>query len=363
MKKTKKKALRHTLLGLCIVIVLGLIGVRLYLPYWLTDYVNRQIAQLDGYGGSVRDIDVSLWRGAYQIHGLNIHKDRGGIKEPFVAAKTVDLSIEWRALWHGEIVAEIVINTIDLNFAKAQTGEGADWENFVDSLSPFKINRLDVQGGKVAYIDHNAKPEVNIYIDTISATVTNLRNVEDRNAALPSDIQISGRSIGNGTLRLMGKTNILRDIPDFDLDMKLENAALAAINDYTRAAAAVDFVEGKVGIYSELAAAKGKVAGYVKLLVEDIKVVDVEKQDHNPLNVLWESLVAVFMQLFKNHPKDQFALRIPIEGDLSNPDKDGWAAFLSIFENAFGKAFSRDTEGRIDFKDALQESQDQSGGP
>ncbi len=43
------------------------------------------------------------------------------------------------------------------------------------------------------------------------------------------------------------------------------------------------------------------------------------------------------MEIFENQPKDQFAFRIPIEGNLDDPDRGTWAAF------------TRDTEGRIRF--------------
>lgn len=62
------------------------------------------------------------------------------------------------------------------------------------------------------------------------------------------------------------------------------------------------------------------------------------------------------MVIFKNHPNDQFAMRIPIEGDLNNPDKDIWSAFVSICQNAFGQAFKKDTDGNVNFNNALLEN-------
>lgn len=348
----KRKTARKATIAAIVIIAAALVGARIYLPYWLTDYVNEQINNLKGYGGSISDIDIHLWRGAYTIHGLNIHKKTGGLKEPFVKADAIDLSIEWRALLHGAVVAEIDINAIDLNFAASQTGEGAGWPKLVDALSPFDINRLSIHGGKLAYIDKAAKPNINLYIANINATVTNLRDVEDKNVPLPSTIAVSGQSIGNGQLKLTGNTNILKTTPDFDLDVKLENAALTAFNDFTRDAAAIDFTAGRLSVYSELAAAGGRVTGYVKPIATSVGLVDL-KQD-SVLNAIWESLVAFFMHVFKNHPKDQFAMNIPIEGTLDHPDQDSWAAFKSIFRNAFREAFKRNTDGKISFKDALK---------
>jgi hypothetical protein len=334
-----------------------LVAARLYLPHWAVSYVNRQINALNGYDGWVEDIDIALWRGAYRIHGLNIFKKEGGIKAPFVAAKTIDLSVEWRALFHGRVVAQGEIEGIDLNFAESQTGQGGGWGRFVDSLSPFDINRLAVRGGRVAFRNPAARPPVDVYIDGITGVVTNLRNVEKREAALPSDLEVAGVSLGKGACRIRGRVNIMRAVPDFDLDARLENAALPAFNAFARDTAAVDFASGRASVYSELAAADGRVTGYVKFLANDVAVLSPEVKHRNPLNVLWQGVVAAFMEIFKNHPKDQFALRVPVEGNINDPKKDAWAAFVSIFQNAFGHAFTRNTDGSVKFIDALRKAE------
>lgn len=332
-----------------------LIAGRLYLPYWVKDYVNQKISELDGHGGGIGDIDLHLWRGAYQIHDLNIYKTKGGLRIPFVAAETSDLSVQWNALLRGAIVAEIDIYKLNLNFSKSQTGEEANWASFVDALSPLDINILKVHSGKISYIDYTAEPDVNLYIEEINAEVTNLKKIENRNESLPSTLQVTGHSIGNGNLSIDGSMNILKDIPDFDVTLKLEGASLVAFNAYTRSYAALDFEGGTISIFSELAASNGKLIGYVKPVATGISVVDVKKDDKNPLNLLWETVVSVFVNVFKNHPADQFAMRIPVEGNLNNPDQNAWAAFLSVFENAFGKAFSRDADGNVNFSDFFEQ--------
>mgnify|MGYP006287602217 CR=1 FL=1 len=342
-------------LGVIAIIAILLVAGRLYLPYWVTDYLNARIAELDGYDGSLKDVDIHLWRGAYVVHGLEIHKIEGGLKEPFIAAETIDLSVEWSALLDGAVVAEIDIHNADLNFSRRQRGEGAGWEQLVDAWSPFDINRLALHGGRVAYIDYSTDPNVHLYVDDIDAEVTNLRNVEDREHTLPSDLRITGRSLGGGALTVEGKLDAIQAIPDFDLAAELRQASLPAFNDYANAFAAIDFEKGNLGLFTELAAADGRMSGYVKAVATDISLVDLREQDQNPFNVLWESLVSGFMEIFENQPEDQFAFRVPIEGNLDDPDRDGWAAFLSIFDNAFGQAFTRDTDGNIRFEELLEE--------
>ncbi len=82
-------------LRLTVMIVLGvLILVRLALPTVLKTYVNRRLSLKKNYGGTVGDISVHLWRGAYRIHDVHIYKKSGNIREPFFEADYIDLSIE-----------------------------------------------------------------------------------------------------------------------------------------------------------------------------------------------------------------------------------------------------------------------------
>lgn len=333
-----------------LILLASLITARIYLSAWVKDYVNKRIAALEGYGGSIEDIDIHLWRGAYKIDGLDIYKEKGGLKEPFVSVKTMDLSIEWRALLNGAIVAEITLNQPKINFAISQTGETADWARFLDSLSPFKINRLNVNDGILAYKDYSAQPNVNLYIEDIYGSVTNLNNIEKKNKLLPSKLSITGKSIGEGKLSVNGSINILTTQPSFDLDLKLTDAKLTAFNSFANEVAAISFERGTIGIFAEIASKQGQVKGYVKPILNDVRIVDI-KTAKNPVDLIWESIVSLFFEILKNQPKDQFAMRIPVEGDLNHPEKNSWRGFLSIFNNAFRQAFKKNVDGTVDFQD------------
>src|SRR4051794_3106396 len=55
-------------------IVLILIIFRLLLPSIILHYCNKSLAEMHGYYGHVEDIDVALYRGAYQINNIYINK-------------------------------------------------------------------------------------------------------------------------------------------------------------------------------------------------------------------------------------------------------------------------------------------------
>src|SRR5690606_24841408 len=135
--------------------------------------------------------------------------------------------------------------------------------------------------------------------------------------------------------------------PDFDLDIKLENANLTAMNKFARSRAGVDFEAGDLSLFIEAAAKDGAVTGYVKPVARNVEMVDIE-EDGDIISVAWQSVVSVFAEIFKNHPEGQLATRIEIVGDLNDPDTDTWSAIVGIFRNTFN-AFIRDTDDDIDF--------------
>ncbi len=61
----------------CVVVLL-----RALLPIFLQRYVNRVLDRSEDYEGSVGDVDVALFRGAYTIEAVEIHKRNGRVPVP-----------------------------------------------------------------------------------------------------------------------------------------------------------------------------------------------------------------------------------------------------------------------------------------
>ena len=89
----------------------------------------------------------------------------------------------------------------------------------------------------------------------------------------------------------------------------------------------------------------------MKPLARGVELVDA-KQDDNPLNYLWENIASLVIEIFENQPADQFATRVELEGDLSDPETDFWSTIAGIINNAFVRALSEGTEGTVDFGSA-----------
>ncbi len=344
---------RYALGGFILLLMVALIAGRLYLPIWLTDYVNKTLNNIPGYRGGVQSIDVHLYRGAYTIRGLRLNKLNAGIPVPFLSIDTTDLSLQWGALFDGRVVSDVHLYGPVVNFAKGksgaeQTGKETNWNDPIKKLMPIDINVVEIRRGKITYKDFSSSPPVDIYINNLSGTLNELRNTEDANVALPSSMNFTGDSIGNGKLAVKGKLNVLTPEVDMDLDGKLENAQLKSFNSFSNAYVGVDFKKGTMDLYTELAIKNGRIDGYVKPIVRNLSV-DKVPEGTNPFQVAWATVASFLLEVFSNQPHDQFATKVPLTGSLDHIKTKFWPTLGGIFRNAFVEAFSKGTDGDIEF--------------
>ncbi len=334
-----------------------LVVARLFLPYFVKNYVNKTLQNMDGYTGSVKDVDIRLFRGAYVIDSLEILKTGDSIPVPFVEVRKIDLSVHWKALLHGSISGEVIMEKPILNFAVAETksakvsqdGSETDWLQTLDELMPMKLNRFEIVDGKISFKDFTTEPNIDIYIDSLQAVATNLSNVVDKSKQLPSTLKVTGNSLGGGLLNVEMKMNVLKKIPDFDLDFSFEHVDLTALNDFIKAYSKTDVERGTFNLYTEMAADNGKLEGYVKPVIQNLKVLDWDKEKEGFFHKVWEGVVGFVSEIFENQKKDQLATKIPISGDLNNLDVGVLPTVINIFKNAFIKALSKQVDDSINF--------------
>src|SRR5437764_12400685 len=109
---------------LLIIVVAAFVVVHTYLAIWVRTYVNRKLSEIPGYRAHVAAVTLHLWRGAYQIHALDIKKTNGKVPVPFFAAPLIDFSVQWRALiFERAFVGNIEINRPEINLVNGSTEE------------------------------------------------------------------------------------------------------------------------------------------------------------------------------------------------------------------------------------------------
>lgn len=194
------------------------------------------------------------------------------------------------------------------------------------------------------------KPPINLDIKQFNLIADNLRMVKGQEHTLPSPISASGISIGGGKLKLNGRVNLIREIPDADISFSLEGVDITALNTFTQEYAKIDFKKGQFDFFSEFAIADGYLKGYLKPLISDSELIEPVEPF---LTKVWEGFVGFFQFALKNHRTDTLATKVPLEGDLNDPNTKIWPAITGIFRNAWVEAFNRSIDNEVEYKDAF----------
>ncbi|MBT1701013.1 DUF748 domain-containing protein [Fulvivirgaceae bacterium PWU4] len=326
-----------------VVVIAVLIGARLALPYVILHYANKTLATMEGYRGHIRDIDIALIRGAYQIDSAYLNKVDSITQQetPFVAVSKVDLSVEWAALLQGSIVGEVTFRKPVIRFTRNKVEpkdvqkDSSQLKHMLDGFMPLKVNRFNVHEGQIQYIDHTSNPPVDVSLTDAEITGINLINSYDSaNTILPASIRATA-NIYDGTLSFNMKLDPLAEDPTFDMNAELKNTNLVKLNDFFKAYAKADVSKGSFGLFTEIAAKDGRFNGYVKPLIKDLKMLGAEDRKDNILKKLWEGLIGTAGEVFENQRNDQLATKIPFEGRINNPQANIWYAIVQVMQNAF----------------------------
>jgi hypothetical protein len=334
-------------------IVVFLIIIRLALPYVILKFVNKSLGNIKEYYGHVEDIDLALIRGAYKINNLKLVKMDSVTHQqdsiPFFTTPEIDLSVEWKSLFKGNIVGEVELEKPILNFVKGKhkdenvKADTTDFSQVLKKLMPLTINHFRINNGQIHFVDPYSSPQVNIPITNIQVQADNLSNVNDSNKVLPASVKATG-NIYDGNFNLFVKLNPLEKEPTFDLNAGIDNVDMVNLNNFFQAYGKFKVEKGNFGLYTEFAAKDNAFNGYVKPLIRDMKIA----KEGNLGQIAWENVLSGVKEIFENQKKEQVATKLPINGRFENPKTGLWTAISYVLQNAFVFALRPSVDNTID---------------
>ncbi len=351
-----------------LIVVLVLLAIRIILPYVLLHVLNDRLAKVPGYYGHAEDLDLALIRGAYQIENIFLDQVDSVSQErtEFIKAGVIDLSVEWKALFKGSIVGELVIDRPEVYFTKDKVvpaGLQKDTTSLGDllkDLMPLQINRVEGNDGVIHYRDLTSSPKLDLQMTALDVLATNLRNSYDSTAVLPAAVRADALVYG-GTFAMNMKINPLNLHPTFDMDLTIESMDLVEFNEFFQAYANVDVNKGTFGLYSEIATKDRRFAGYVKPLIEDLDVLGPEDKGDTFFRKLWEGLVGTGGDILTNPKEDQVATKLEFTGSLDEPIVNSWYAVIDLVRNAFIRALQPSIDQEISIVNVGAKSEEKEG--
>lgn len=350
-------------LTIAAVVVAVLILLRALMPWAAARYINAQLAQMGEYRGHVASVDLALIRGAYAVHGLKITK-QGSKAEPFLAVPHADVSLEWSALFDGELVGEIQMQVPVVNMIQGKTDEesqlgiGVNWAEELRKLFPYRFNRVEVRSGTATFRAPGIERDESLTLNRLNILLSNLTNVENRKQPTFAEFDVKGTFGKDTPLSISGHANPLAKQPTLDVDLSLEGARLVDVNPWLEEFLNVDAEKGEFSLYAELAAAEGRFEGYIKPILQDPEIFRIDEPSSGPLQKVWEALVGLVGGILENPEEDQVATQIPYAGELQNPDAELLPAVVNLLRNAFVAAFTHSLEGSVSLEDVASSEQE-----
>ncbi len=357
--KAKKKAKwrrRRRVVGFLFLLLIaaGVIVRVVFLEAWVTAYVNHTIDKNQLYDGKIDDVEINLWKGEYSIHNIRLLKKTGNVVAPFFDCKRLDIAVEWRALTHGTVKAKVLAESPEINFVAGPTegdsqtgtvGGGGPWLGILRDLAPFEINSAEVHNGSVHFKAYHREPVVDIYLDQLNVQVTNLTNIEDRLNPLNARVDVTGRAMDSGKFECHVKLNPFSYKATFDLALRLTNLDVSKLNPFTKAYGDFDFETGYFDLVVELTSKNGLLEGYTQPMFRNMKIFGPKDFQGDVFNGFWQALLGVGNLVLQNQPRDQFATRIPLTGQIDAPTPDVVPTVLNVLRNAFIRAYLPRLEG------------------
>ena len=101
------------------------------------------------------------------------------------------------------------------------------WQDALQSVYPFKINRLAIRNGDITYIDPGPRP---LHLTKLDFVTDNIRNIHEPNNAYPSRFSAQMVVFDRGKLSLDGRANyLMKPFPGAMAHYLLRGAPLSAV--------------------------------------------------------------------------------------------------------------------------------------
>ncbi len=317
-----------------------LLVIRLILPHAALRGVNWALAtKLTTYEGHINDLDLSLYRGAYQLQGLQIKKKNSKLP-PILEISQIDLSLAWRTLFRGEVTGDIHLTAAQIRLIdndekeKKQFGnDEASWKEALAVLIPITIQSLKVENSAVYFSNSDLSKDKPIQIEKINLIATDLRSRPGGNEDALSPVEGSAILQDHAPLKVQGKLDALAKELRFDLNASLLNFHPKNINPMLMKYLPLDLTKGEISVYSEMAASQGDMIGYAKVFLKDIDVIAPKQEIKSGKHLFLELGTAFANWFLKNNADQTVAAQIPFARRQGKFDIDTSEAFWSAIKN------------------------------
>ena len=185
----------------------------------LRRYMEHKVNErLTGYTVRIPALHVHPWTVSLDLRNATIFQDANP-DPPVAAIGRLTVSVDWRALVHRRIVADITFDRptiyVDLRQVRAEAKSDVPlqekgWQDALEALAfDLKINRLRVRDGDVTYVDRG--PFKPLHLSALQLSAENIRNIRSPERVYPSELHLAATVFEGGRLWVDGYADFLAE--------------------------------------------------------------------------------------------------------------------------------------------------------
>lgn len=203
------------------IVTLGLVIALAYAAAFMLDEPLRRVVerrmneQLAGYRVQIGTLDFHPFGLGMDLENVTVVQ-QAAPDPPLALVPALVLSVHWRDLLHGALVADCTIRRpiVHVTLKQAETEARDDvpvadrgWQDAVQAAYPLKINEFRIEGGDLTYDDGGPFEPVRLH--PLDFKATNIRNVRSAAGQYPSTIHLHAVLLDTSTLELDGHADFL----------------------------------------------------------------------------------------------------------------------------------------------------------
>jgi hypothetical protein len=223
-------------------VIIALILIGLFIGSFFLDGFLRPRLEAR-MNASLKGYHVTLYHAHLQLLNLRLTLERLIVVQdahpspPVAEFPLIRFHIHWAALISGHVLASVGIWNPQVHIDLAQLVTEArsktplrkrGWQDALESVYPFRINRLAIHDGDIVYIDtQNSKP---LHLAKLNFITDNIRNINEPNNVYPSSFSGSMAIFGSGRLTVNGRANyLMKPYPGFVTNYVITHVPLGAV--------------------------------------------------------------------------------------------------------------------------------------
>jgi hypothetical protein len=355
---------------------LVLVAARLALDPYATWRTRRVLENMEGMRGRFSDVEVKVLDLSYAIHDLRIEKRTGGgASLPFLEAKEARFGVLGKELVRGRVVARIDLERPKLNLVQAtdegkreaaeavkpgsdaaevarrsagkpgqEAHETPQIARKLGELSPFLVDRVQIRGGEILWVDAREPKKPRVWLHGIEATIENIGTRPALARGEPTVLAARGTLQDTGRLSIFATADPLAKKLTFAGQGRIDGLRLAELGELLAAKQDVVPDKGTLDMSVRFRAVDGRLTGGIRPFLRDAGT----RPAAPGLGPRLKSFLAdASLKIFKDDVpgREAVATTIPITGRVDDPDFQLVPTILGVVRNAFVRGLSDSVAG------------------